>query len=268
LNIRTGQLDYSNGGHNLPYHLHHDGVSPLENPGGRALGIVEQSHYGSGRLVLAPGDALLLYTDGVTEAMDSRERLYSDQRLAEFLATHRGSSPRQVVGDLVSDVRHFAGAAPQSDDITALALRYLGTTEKRKEELEIKLHNELSELERFNQALTEFGQQHGLPPKVMHDLNLVLEEILTNIISYGYTDNREHEIRVSLSAQPGEVRAEVQDDGQPFNPLEAPEPDTTKPLEERTIGGLGIHLVRKLMDRVEYQRQEGRNLLVMNKHLR
>jgi serine phosphatase RsbU (regulator of sigma subunit) len=132
LNIRTGQVDYSNGGHNLPYYLHQRGVSPLENLGGRALGLVEQSPYASGRMVLAPGEALLLYTDGVTEAMDSRERLYSDQRLAEFLASNRGSSPRQIVGDLVSDVRSFAGAAPQSDDITVLALLYFGTTKNER----------------------------------------------------------------------------------------------------------------------------------------
>jgi len=127
LNIRTGQVDYSNGGHNLPYYLHRGGVTPLENPGGRALGVVEQSAYISGRMVLSPGEALLLYTDGVTEAMDSRETLYSDQRLEQFLARNRGSSPRQIIGDLVNDVRHFAGEAPQSDDITGLALLYFGT---------------------------------------------------------------------------------------------------------------------------------------------
>ena len=265
LNIRTGQVDYSNGGHNLPYYLHHSGVSPLENTGGRALGLVEQSPYASGRMILSPGEALLLYSDGVTEAMDSRERLYSDQRLEKFLASNRDSPPRQIIGDLVSDVRHFAGGAPQSDDITVLALLYFGTTEKMREELEIKLNNKVSELERFNQTLTEFGQRHGLAPKVVHDLNLALEEILTNIISYGYTDNREHEIKVRLSVQPGEVKAEVEDDGQPFNPLEAPEPDTAKSLEERTIGGLGIHLVRKLMDDLEYKRQGERNLLTMKK---
>jgi sigma-B regulation protein RsbU (phosphoserine phosphatase) len=216
-------------------------------------------------MVLGPGEALLLYTDGVTEAMDLRETLYSDQRLAQFLTRNRDSSPRQIIGDLVGDVRHFAGGAAQSDDITVLALLYFGTTKKMGEELEIKLNNEVSELERFNQTLTEFGQHHGLAPKVVHDLNLALEEILTNIISYGYTDNREHEIKVRLSVQPGEVKAEVEDDGQPFNPLEAPEPDTAQSLQERTIGGLGIHLVRKLMDSLEYKRQGDRNLLSMKK---
>jgi len=132
LNIRTGQVDYSNGGHNLPYYLHQDGVSPLENLGGRALGLVKQSPYASGRMVLGPGEALLLYTDGVTEAMDSSETLYSAQRLERFLASNRGSSPRQMIGDLLSDVRQFAGGAPQSDDITVLALLYFGTTKRER----------------------------------------------------------------------------------------------------------------------------------------
>jgi sigma-B regulation protein RsbU (phosphoserine phosphatase) len=268
LDIRTGQVDYSNGGHNLPYYLHHSGVTPLENPGGRALGVAEQSAYISGRTFLNPGEALLLYTDGVTEAMDPEETLYSDQRLEQFLDRHRGSSPRQVISDLVSDVRHFAGATPQSDDITVLALYYLGTTKKMTEPVEIKLRNQLSELERLHQALIEFGRRYDLSADVTHDLNLALEEILTNIISYGYTDNREHEIRVRLDMQPGAVRIEVEDEGQPFNPLEAPEADTTKHLEDRAVGGLGIHLVRKLMDRLEYQRPKGKNLLVMKKHLR
>ena len=268
LNIRTGQVDYSNGGHNLPYYLHRDGVSPLESLGGRALGLVEQSPYAAGRMVLRPGEALLLYTDGVTEAMDMSKTLYSDERLEQFLGTNRGSAARQIIGDLISDVRHFAGDAPQSDDITILALHYFGTTKKMTEHVEIKLHNKLSELASANQALTEFGRQHSLPDTVLHDLNLALGEILTNIISYGYTDSGEHEISVRLSIEPGEMRVDVEDDGKPFNPLEAPEVDTTKPLEERAVGGLGVHLVRKLTDGLEYRRHEGKNLLVMKKHLR
>ncbi|HEX2928115.1 MAG TPA: SpoIIE family protein phosphatase, partial [Candidatus Binatia bacterium] len=209
LNIRTGQVDYGNGGHNRPYHLRGDGVSPLEKLGDRALGLVEQSRYASGRLVLSPGEALLLYTDGITEAMDSSETLYSDQRLERFLASHRDSSPRQMIADLVSDVRRFAGTAPQSDDITALALHYFGNTKEATESVEIEISNKLSELERLNQSLAELWRRHGLTPTIMRDLNLALEEIVTNIISHGYTDDREHRIKVNLSVQPGEVRIEV-----------------------------------------------------------
>ncbi len=240
LNIRTGQVHYSNGGHNLPYYLHRGGVSALENFGGRSLGLVERSPYAPGQMVLRPGEALLLYTDGVTEAMDPSETLYSDQRLAQFLARNRGSSPRQIIGDLISDVRHFAGEAQQSDDITILALHYFGATKKMTEDVEIKLHNKLSDLASVNQALTEFAWQHGLSDNVLHDLSLALGEILTNVISYGYTDGGEHEITVRLSIESGEMRIDVEDDGQPFNPLEVPEADTTKPLEERSVGGLGL----------------------------
>ena len=170
-----------------------------------------------------------------------------------------------MVSDLVSDVRRFTGTAPQSDDITALALHYFGTTKKVTESVEIEISNKLSELDRLNQTLAELWRRHGLTPKVVYNLNLAIEEIVTNIISHGYTDDREHIIRVNLNVQPGEVRIEVEDDGQPFNPLEAPEVDITKPLEETTIGGLGIHLVRKVMDGLEYERQGNRNLLIMKK---
>lgn len=87
LNFRTGEVDYSNGGHNLPYHVFREGVSRLENSGGRALGLVEESPYVSGRIELGPGEALMLYTDGVTEAMDPEDALYSDDRLKHFLTS-------------------------------------------------------------------------------------------------------------------------------------------------------------------------------------
>jgi anti-sigma regulatory factor (Ser/Thr protein kinase) len=204
----------------------------------------------------------------VTEAMDLAKTLYSDERLEQFLGTNRSSAPRQMIGDLVSDVRHFAGQAPQSDDITVLALRYFGARKGMLEAVEIRVHNKLSELDSANQTMTEFGRRSGLPESVLHDLNLVVGELLTNIISYGYTDGREHEITVRLSLEPEEIRVQVEDDGEPFNPLEIPEADTTKPLDDRAVGGLGIHLVRKLTDGLEYQRRGGKNLLVLKKHLR
>ncbi len=265
LNVRTGQVDYSNAGHNLPYHLHQGGVRPLENIGGRALGVVEESQYACGRIVLGPGDALLLYSDGVTEAMDESQAFYSDDRLEGFLSSHLGCDPRQIAGNLVADVKAFAGEAPQSDDITVLALRYFGTADEMTEVLEIKLGNKLSELAKFSRSLSEFSGRLGLNPKVTQELELACEEILANIVSYAYLDDREHEIKVRLSAQAGELRVEVEDDGHPFNPLEAPDPDLTTDLEDRKIGGLGIHFVRKLMDGLEYQRQGDRNLLTLRK---
>jgi len=134
-----------------------------------------------------------------------------------------------------------------------------------REELAIKLNNAVSELERLNEVLTEFSRRHALSARVVHDLNLALEEILVNVISYAYADNGVHEIWVRLRARPGEVTAEVEDGGRPFNPLTVPEPDIRKSIDERTVGGLGIHLVRRLMDSLEYKRQGDKNLLIMKK---
>ncbi len=129
--------------------------------------------------------------------------------------------------------------------------------------ISIQIKNNLSELESLNKVVAEFAERHHLSSKVLFNLNLALEEILTNVISYGYDDNDEHQIIVRLFLEQGQLTVEVEDDGRPFNPLEAPEPDLNKSLEERSVGGLGIHFVRKLMDNLEYRRQEGRNLFLI-----
>ena len=129
----------------------------------------------------------------------------------------------------------------------------------------LELKNQPSELERLNQTLAEFAQRHHLSAEVLFAMTLALEEIVTNVISYGYDDSEEHQIRVRLSFEKGNFTAEVEDDGRPFDPLAVPEPDTEKPIEERPVGGLGIHLARKLMDGLEYKRQGNKNLLIMKK---
>ncbi len=131
----------------------------------------------------------------------------------------------------------------------------------------IQLKNNLRELERLSQIVNEFGEAHRLSPKVLYALNLSLDEILTNVIYYGYDDTNEHHIIIRISLKDEELTAEVEDDGRPFNPMEAAKPDLVKPLEERQVGGLGIHLVMNLMDTVEYKRQENKNLLVMKKKI-
>jgi sigma-B regulation protein RsbU (phosphoserine phosphatase) len=126
LDIRTGRVEYSNGGHNLPYLLSDGQIQPLDNTGGMVLGAMEGVKYARNGMVLQPGDKLLLYTDGVTEAMDERENLFSERRLEEFLASVDNASPDDLTSGLVSEVRRFAAGAAQSDDITILALRYWG----------------------------------------------------------------------------------------------------------------------------------------------
>lgn len=129
----------------------------------------------------------------------------------------------------------------------------------------ISLKNDLSEISRLTEFVTGLGTENGLPEKTVYDFNLAIEEIVTNIISYGYDDKNEHSIVVSADIKEDGITLTVEDDGTPFNPLETPAPDVNKPLEERQIGGLGIFFVRKLMDEVKYERHDNKNVLALKK---
>ncbi len=131
----------------------------------------------------------------------------------------------------------------------------------------ITLRNRLNELGRLAEAVAAFARANGLSRDTANDVNLVLEEVITNIIRYGYEDDREHEIVVRGCLAHGELRLEVEDDARAFNPLQVPPPDTEQPLEERPVGGLGIHFVRRLMDHVSYRRRRNRNILTLRKTL-
>ena len=123
--------------------------------------------------------------------------------------------------------------------------------------------NQLAELQRAAGLIEAFALEHGLPTKAAFELHLALDEWLTNVISYGYEDGDPHTIRVCLQREPAGVALEVEDDGRPFDPLSVAPPDLDRPLEERPIGGLGIHLVRKVMDRLAYERRGDKNIFKM-----
>jgi serine/threonine-protein kinase RsbW len=133
--------------------------------------------------------------------------------------------------------------------------------------MEIEVRNDVAELERLNGFLNAFWTSNQLPKDALFDFNLVLEEIFTNVVFHGYQDEDEHAVYVGLTLEDGTVSLTVEDEGTPFNPLEAPDVDVNRPIGERRIGGLGIHLVRKLMDRLEYAREGNRNRLVMTKRV-
>lgn len=128
--------------------------------------------------------------------------------------------------------------------------------------------NDLAELEKLAADLEAFGEAHGVNPGVVHAFNLCLDEIITNIISYGFEDGAEHEIMLELRADDGQVVATVIDTGKAFNPLtDAKEPDLDASLEDREIGGLGIFFLKQMMDTLDYHRANDRNHLTMVKRL-
>ena len=134
--------------------------------------------------------------------------------------------------------------------------------------IELTLLNRPAEVGRLQDQLETLARQHGYPPQALHEVQLAVEELLTNILNYAFTDQCEHEIRVCLRPGESEFEIEVADDGRPFNPLEHPVPDLSLPLEQRPIGGLGILMIRKSMDRIAYRRADGKNILVMAKQIK
>ena len=137
-----------------------------------------------------------------------------------------------------------------------------------KNKVSFKLKSNLSELDALCQKLEKFGESMGLSKKCIFEANLALDELFTNIISYGFDDKNEHTIRITISLQNDELLFNIEDDGIPFNPTEAETPDLECTIEECRIGGLGIHLAKNLMDEVCYQRCKDKNILTLKKNIK
>ena len=129
------------------------------------------------------------------------------------------------------------------------------------------IRNRREEFERVVEAVDRIAAEHHLAADVVNDMQIALDEVLTNIVNYGYTDEAEHEIRIRLRVLDRVIEATIEDDGIPFNPLESAAPDTHAPLRERRIGGVGLHFVKNLMSVVSYNRVGDRNCLVLRKKL-
>ncbi|MFH1476336.1 MAG: ATP-binding protein [Verrucomicrobiota bacterium] len=121
--------------------------------------------------------------------------------------------------------------------------------------------NTLASLPPLTTAVNHFLDRHTVPHEAIFRVNLAIEEIITNIIKYGYADTGPHMIAVNLALFPETISLQFKDDGHPFDPLRTPEPDTHIPLDQRQVGGLGLHLVRKTANRIVYRRENGANLL-------
>jgi len=132
----------------------------------------------------------------------------------------------------------------------------------------IQIAADVREIERLNKLVRQFGELHDVPSRTLYAVNLALDELVTNVMLYGFESPEGRKITVRITTAAGELTASVLDDGKAFNPLEAKAPDLNAPLEDRDLGGLGIHLVRSLMDQVSYARENNENVLTVRKRIR
>ncbi len=183
-----------------------------------------------------------------------------------LLAAGRFESAKDAVKGGVDDVWLFQGDAEQADDVTVLAVVYSGTSRTvNLHQLELRVPNRLVEIDRVNTAFNEFAERHAVPAKLRCKITLVFDELLNNIITYAYEDEDQHFIEVDIRLSPSGLAVTITDDGKPFNPFDNQAPDTSLSVEDRPIGGLGVHLVRNVMDRVAYERHGENNVVLLEK---
>lgn len=278
IDISTGFMSYCNAGHDAPLLISHNGsVKPIEVASNVPLGLDPKQHFEQQQTMLKADDIVLLYTDGVTEAADKDLNRYGIGRLTNLVAQSHDKSVDDILGCVEKEVQAFMGDTKQMDDITMLALRYRYNLDCSCPFDQLILHNQLSEVDRLHAFLDDYGQEYNISKEIISYIKLAVEELVVNVISYGYTDDADdHVIEINFIFDYGHrlINISVVDDGIPFNPLERPEFDITTPFEERRVGGLGVHIVREVMDNVRYRRKrdkndpnKGYNVLVLQKRV-
>lgn len=267
LELSTGLLTYVNAGHNPPLlDSREKGFEFLKERSGFVLAGMEGTAYRQIEVRLFPGDTLFLYTDGVTEANDINGNLYGESRLLGLLGSRKEASLKRLAEAVWEDIQIFQGEAEQFDDITMLALRYLGRGGIRAADESVKDNRNrntgsanLLRLDEVQTFVEEMLAEEKVPVKDIHSCLIASDEIFSNVCRYSGAS----EVTVECSVEEGGVHLVIEDDGTAFNPLDRPVPDTEQTLENRTPGGLGIYMVRKLMDGVNYERAGGKNRLSM-----
>ena len=267
-NIRTGELQTTNAGHNPPLLKHKDGsIVPLSNLDGLVVAAMEGIAYSEKSYQLEEGDTLLMFTDGVTEADNVNEEFFGDDALEKLFSDWKDGTVEELVTHVIETVHAFEGENRQADDITVLALQYNGKTDSDIEGFTIQISNKLIHVDLVNDKFMEFAQNYEMSPKITTPICMAFDELLTNIISYAYEDGSEHEIDIKVSSLNDSFVVVISDDGLPFNPFTREDPDTELSVEDRDIGGLGIHLVKNLMDEVYYKRQVDKNVITLVKKI-
>ena len=254
LDLKTGRLKFVNAGHNPPLVRQADGkFAYLKARSGMVLAGMDGIKYRQNELQLTPGDQIFLYTDGVTEATDKNNQLYGEERLLETVNRNIVMDTRKLCEAVKSDVDQFVGEAPQFDDITMLSveIQYIRGENSITVIADDKSMIPVSE---FAKSLTE---KLAVVPKVANKVSIAVDEIYSNIINYSGAELA----TISYEIKDGRLYITFTDDGIPYNPLEAEEPDITLSAEERKIGGLGIFMVKKMTESMEYTYEDDKNIL-------
>ncbi len=265
LQVKAGVLVYSNAGHKPPYFRPGKGsVKRLNRLHGPVLGTARGLVYKENQIQLSKNDMVFACSDGLTTTAGGGDGGFSEKRLKALLSSGEYGSMEDLVRTAISQANPPGKDADRVDDVTVLAAQLLRTPEESAgPKMELTISNSVTENAGVKKHFDTFCEHYDIPEHVRKKMCIVFDELLTNIISYAYRDDKEHAIGIKVELSPDRLKVSMVDDGIPFNPLGVEEPDMALPLEERKIGGLGIHLVRKMMDKVSYRRRIDRNVITV-----
>lgn len=266
----TRRLTIANGGHCRPVLLR-AGEAPrwAVSRLGTALGFEPGLEFERSEMILQPGDSLVVYTDGVSEAFNPESECYGDVRLLADCTPLTGSAAADVTASLLKQVRAFANGAPQSDDIAILTLKISEAapgSEAAEASMNLQLRATPTEVMTGVEALQTFASAHGVPDNAIFDLSLALEECGSNIVNHALQRDETKSFRATFIRTADSFVVELRDAGPEFDPTALPECKASAE-DDDLPGGWGIHLVRSRMDEFRYRREAGENVLLLTKRL-
>ena len=266
LDFGTGHLRYCNAGHNPPVRLGPDGASFLEVVPNLPLGVMPGMKFQEQETNLSCGEGLFLYTDGLTEAENSAYELFGEARMMEIASRIREEDAEAQVKAMTAAVESYKGGHEASDDLTMLSIRFMNPSPSSGTERGLTLRNDIDEIPRLHEFMQGIAVEARLEHPLAMSLNLALEEAVSNVILYAYPAGTAGQVYVGARILEDHLEFTVSDSGVPFDPTAAADPDLQQDVSQRPVGGLGIYLVKRIMDSVAYVREDGKNVLTMIKN--
>lgn len=257
LDLKTGILKASNAGHEKPLFTNKDGKFEMyKDKNNFVVGWYKGIDYTEYEIKLEKGSKIFIYTDGVPESA-SNEGQFTRERMVETINKYSDKKPDEIVKCMKSELDEFSGNHDQFDDITMLCVEYVGYGSNS---YQVDAKHDLISL-MINPIIAAL-EENNANSKAVYQMNLALEEIFVNIVNYAYPDkDGKVDISYKLNKKDKSINIKIKDKGKEFNPLEAKEPDLGASAKDRKIGGLGIFIVKNVVDEIKYQRKDNENIL-------
>ena len=269
LEIPTGILKAANAGHEYPVLQQEDGTYALyKDRHGFVIGGMEGMEYSEYEIHMKPHQRLFVYTDGLPEAQGPDQQMFKADRILEVLNANKDADVRETLEQMQKAVDEFTQGEPLFDDLTMLCLEYFGA-EGNRPILEKTLPAVSESITEITEVIEGLLDEAGFGTREKMQIDIALDEVLSNIVRYAYGGkDGTFTVQYSFDEDSRKASITVIDEGSAFDPLAKEAPDITLNVEERPVGGLGIYLVRRVMDAITYRRINGRNILHMEKKIR